>query len=127
MSRDLGMSNGRWQVLGAPAIAGRPLSVSQIARNMGLTRQSVQRTVNQVIMRRQADWSRQTTTAAAVSGWHIVETTLLLRRPRETLVSARVRTTGMSGWRRPLLLEHRGRTASLSTAQRRNAASPPQC
>ncbi|HET7853627.1 MAG TPA: MarR family transcriptional regulator [Candidatus Methylomirabilis sp.] len=41
MTRDLGLSSARWQVLGA--IADGPLPVSYIARNMGLTRQSVQR------------------------------------------------------------------------------------
>jgi DNA-binding MarR family transcriptional regulator len=48
MTRDLGMSSARWQVLGAIELAGRSLSVSQIARNMGLTRQSVQRLVNEL-------------------------------------------------------------------------------
>ena len=48
MTRDLGMSSSRWQVVGAIEMAGRPLSVSQIARNMGLTRQSVQRLVNEL-------------------------------------------------------------------------------
>ncbi|MBV8117235.1 MAG: MarR family transcriptional regulator, partial [Candidatus Eremiobacteraeota bacterium] len=38
----------RWQVVGAIEMAGRPLAVSQIARNMGLTRQSVQRLVNEL-------------------------------------------------------------------------------
>jgi DNA-binding MarR family transcriptional regulator len=48
MTRDLGMSSARWQVLGAIELAGRSLSVSQIARNMGLTRQSVRRLVNEL-------------------------------------------------------------------------------
>jgi DNA-binding MarR family transcriptional regulator len=46
MTQDLGMSSSRWQALGAVELAGRPLTVSQIARNMGLTRQSVQRLVD---------------------------------------------------------------------------------
>lgn len=46
MTKHLGMSSARWQVVGAVEVAGRPLSVSQIARNMGLARQSVQRLVN---------------------------------------------------------------------------------
>ena len=45
---DLGLTSARWQVLGAIALAGRPLPVSHIARNMGLTRQSVQRVVNEL-------------------------------------------------------------------------------
>jgi len=36
----------RCQIMGAIDIAGRPLTVASIARQMGLTRQSVQRTVN---------------------------------------------------------------------------------
>ena len=48
MTRDVGMSSARWQVVGALEMAGRPLSVSQIARNMGLARQSVQRLVNEL-------------------------------------------------------------------------------
>ncbi|WP_272800265.1 MarR family winged helix-turn-helix transcriptional regulator [Sphingobium sp. AntQ-1] len=37
------MTSARWQVLGALAEHGAPRTVSQIARAMGLTRQSVQR------------------------------------------------------------------------------------
>jgi DNA-binding MarR family transcriptional regulator len=48
LTRDLGLSSARWQVLGALELAGRPLSVSQIARNMGLVRQSVQRVADEL-------------------------------------------------------------------------------
>ncbi|MCR9245136.1 MAG: MarR family transcriptional regulator [bacterium] len=41
-----GLSSAKWKVLGATAEAGQPLHVAQIGRNMGLTRQGVQRTVN---------------------------------------------------------------------------------
>jgi DNA-binding MarR family transcriptional regulator len=41
LTRDLRLSSARWQVMGA--LANTPLPVAQIARNMGLTRQSVQR------------------------------------------------------------------------------------
>ena len=43
-----GLTAARWQVIGAVALAGRPLTVPQIARRMGLTRQAVQATVNQL-------------------------------------------------------------------------------
>lgn len=43
---DLQLSSARWQVLGAIALSPQPLSVASIARNMGLTRQAVQRIVN---------------------------------------------------------------------------------
>ncbi len=41
-----GLTGARWQVLGAIAQAGEPATVSTLAKNMGLTRQSVQRLVN---------------------------------------------------------------------------------
>ncbi len=44
LTRDLGLTSARWQVLGA--IEEQPLPVAQIARNMGLTRQAVQRVTN---------------------------------------------------------------------------------
>lgn len=44
----LGLTSARWQVLGAIAMAGAPQPVANIARNMGLTRQAVQRVVNEL-------------------------------------------------------------------------------
>src|ERR687892_2441713 len=44
-----GLTSARWQVLGAVVLAGRPLTVPQIARRMGLTRQSVQASVNRLL------------------------------------------------------------------------------
>lgn len=41
-----GLTSARWQVLGAIDLAGQPLTVSQIARRMGLARQGVQRIIN---------------------------------------------------------------------------------
>jgi DNA-binding MarR family transcriptional regulator len=46
--RDLGLTSARWQVLGAVALAEAPLTVAGIARAMGLTRQSVRRTVGEL-------------------------------------------------------------------------------
>lgn len=40
---DLGLTSARWQVLGAIALSPVPLPVAHVARNMGLTRQAVQR------------------------------------------------------------------------------------
>lgn len=45
---DLGLTSARWQVLGAIALSPTPLPVAHIARNMGLTRQAVQRLVNEM-------------------------------------------------------------------------------
>jgi DNA-binding MarR family transcriptional regulator len=45
---DLGISSARWQVMGAVENAGGPVIVSEIARIMGLRRQSVQRLVDEM-------------------------------------------------------------------------------
>jgi len=44
--RDIGLTSARWQVLGAITLEGRALTVAQIARRMGLSRQAVQRVAN---------------------------------------------------------------------------------
>jgi DNA-binding MarR family transcriptional regulator len=43
-----GLTSARWQVLGAIAVAEHPLTIPQIARRMGVTRQSVHATVNRL-------------------------------------------------------------------------------
>lgn len=48
LAAEQGLTSARWQVLGALALAGRPLTVAQIARRMGLTRQSVQASVDRL-------------------------------------------------------------------------------
>jgi DNA-binding MarR family transcriptional regulator len=48
LTRDLGLTSARWQVLGAIALAAAPLPVARIARTMGLTRQAVQRVANEL-------------------------------------------------------------------------------
>lgn len=42
----LGLTSARWQVLGSIVAAGRPQPVAWLARDMGVTRQNVQRIVN---------------------------------------------------------------------------------
>jgi DNA-binding MarR family transcriptional regulator len=49
LAADEGLTSARWQVLGALALAERPLTVPQIARRMGLTRQSVHATVKHLV------------------------------------------------------------------------------
>jgi DNA-binding MarR family transcriptional regulator len=49
LAAEEGLTAARWQVLGAIALAGRPLTVPQIARRMGLTRQAVQASVNRLL------------------------------------------------------------------------------
>ncbi|WP_163507519.1 MarR family winged helix-turn-helix transcriptional regulator [Fodinicola acaciae] len=48
IARRESLTPARWQVLGAIALAGRSLTVAQIARRMGLTRQSVHATVRRL-------------------------------------------------------------------------------
>jgi DNA-binding MarR family transcriptional regulator len=45
---DIALTSARWQVLGAIALSAAPLPVSHIARNMGLSRQAVQRLANEM-------------------------------------------------------------------------------
>lgn len=45
---DIGLTSARWQVLGAIHFAPEPQTVSWLARSMGLTRQAVQRIVNEL-------------------------------------------------------------------------------
>jgi DNA-binding MarR family transcriptional regulator len=48
LTKDLGLSSARWKVLGALALSRSQMTVPQIARAMGQTRQSVQRLVNEM-------------------------------------------------------------------------------
>jgi DNA-binding MarR family transcriptional regulator len=48
LTSDIGLTSARWQVMGAIALAGTPQPVAHIARRMGITRQSVQRIVNEL-------------------------------------------------------------------------------
>jgi len=57
LTRDLGLTSARWQVLGALELAGRPLGVARVARAMGLSRQAVQRTVNDLAAMGFADFA----------------------------------------------------------------------
>lgn len=49
--RQLGVTTAWWQVLGALGYAPSPLPVAHIARNMGLSRQAVQRVVDLLVDR----------------------------------------------------------------------------
>lgn len=46
--KDFGLTSARWLVLGAIALSRSPMTVAQIARSMGLTRQAVQRLANEM-------------------------------------------------------------------------------
>jgi DNA-binding MarR family transcriptional regulator len=48
LAEPVGLTSARWQVLGAIALAMSPQPVANLARNMGLTRQAVQRLVNEL-------------------------------------------------------------------------------
>lgn len=49
LSASQGLTSARWQVMGAIALSARPLTVPQIARRMGITRQSVHATVKRLV------------------------------------------------------------------------------
>jgi DNA-binding MarR family transcriptional regulator len=51
LTADQGLTSALWQVLGAAALAKRPLTVAQIARRMGLSRQSVHGSVRRLAER----------------------------------------------------------------------------
>lgn len=44
----LDLTSARWQVLGAVAMAGKPLSAPQVAEAMGITRQGAQKQLNKL-------------------------------------------------------------------------------
>lgn len=46
---ELGLTSARWQVLGAIVSADRPQPVAWLARDMGVSRQNVQRIVNDLL------------------------------------------------------------------------------
>ena len=49
LTKPMGMTSARWQVIGAIDRSRHSLSVAQIARRMGLARQGVQRIVNDLV------------------------------------------------------------------------------
>lgn len=53
MSAEFGLSGARWQVM--KVVERRPMTVSQIARRLGLQRQSVQRTVDNIVEQQLAE------------------------------------------------------------------------
>jgi DNA-binding MarR family transcriptional regulator len=57
LSADEGLTSARWQVLGAVALAERSLTVPQIARRMGLTRQSVHATARRLVAEGLVEWA----------------------------------------------------------------------
>lgn len=46
--REVGLTSARWLVLGAIALSDTPITVAQIARTMGLSRQAVQRSTKEM-------------------------------------------------------------------------------
>ncbi len=47
--KKIGLTGARWQVIGAIVLADTPQPVANLARNMGLSRQAVQRLVNELV------------------------------------------------------------------------------
>lgn len=46
LTKPIGLTSARWQILGALELAGQSLTVPQIGRRMGISRQAVQRITN---------------------------------------------------------------------------------
>ncbi|MBT4887931.1 MAG: MarR family transcriptional regulator [Rhodospirillales bacterium] len=46
MVKEFGLTSARWQILGSISIANNSVTVPKIARNLGLSRQAVQRVTN---------------------------------------------------------------------------------
>ena len=49
LTNELGLNSARWKVLGALSNSKEATTVSDVARNMGLTRQAVQRIANEMV------------------------------------------------------------------------------
>ena len=49
ITHEFGLTSARWKVLGAIALSPDLITVPKIARNMGLSRQAVQRLVNELV------------------------------------------------------------------------------
>ncbi len=49
ITKPYGLTSARWQVIGAIDLVEQPMTVAQIARRMGLSRQGVQRIVNDLV------------------------------------------------------------------------------
>ena len=48
LTKDLELTSARWKILGALSLATKPMTVSDIAKTMGQTRQAVQRLANEM-------------------------------------------------------------------------------
>lgn len=48
LTKDLKLTSARWKILGALSLATKPMTVSNIAKTMGQTRQAVQRLANEM-------------------------------------------------------------------------------
>ena len=70
LAAEHGLTAARWQVLGAVALGERPLTVPQIARRMGLTRQAVQASVNRLLGEALVEAAHQCIDPAFVFGGH---------------------------------------------------------
>ncbi|AFY36750.1 regulatory protein MarR [[Leptolyngbya] sp. PCC 7376] len=57
ITEPFGLSSARWKVLGAVAMSKMPLTVAQIAKEMGQTRQSVQRIADRMVEGRFFTWA----------------------------------------------------------------------
>jgi len=78
ITKPLGLTSARWQVMGAVDLAGHPLTVAQVARRMGLARQGVQRIINDlerlemVVLKSNLDHKRSPLVSLSKKGAHVM-------------------------------------------------------
>jgi DNA-binding MarR family transcriptional regulator len=94
----IGLTSAKWRVLGAIVISAGPVPVAQVARTMGLTRQAVQRVVNELADSKLVEFSdnpsdkRARTVALTAEGTRAYEEALILWRTQWTSAMEEVMT-----------------------------------
>jgi DNA-binding MarR family transcriptional regulator len=98
----LGLTSARWQLLGGIADNGEPLSVAQLAREIGVTRQSVQRIANEletegvIAFRPNPRHKRAQLVELTSHGRTLFERSLELQRPWAAALGGNLTASGVS-------------------------------
>ena len=99
---ELGLTSARWQLLGGLLDQEEPLSVAQLARKMGLTRQAVQRIANElhiegvVAFRANPRHKRAQLIELTTHGRELYDRSMELQRPWALAVARDLTATQMS-------------------------------
>jgi DNA-binding MarR family transcriptional regulator len=98
----LGLTSARWQLLGGIADHEEPLSVAQLAREIGVTRQSVQRIANElesegvIVFRPNPRHKRAQLVELTSHGRTLFERSMELQRPWATALGRNLTTSQVS-------------------------------